>query len=48
VVLAWLIIGSLIVLITPKLAARIGEGLARDEGLEMPGTTAPAPHTSGP
>jgi amino acid transporter len=29
----WLIIGALIVLAVPKLAARIGEGLARDEGL---------------
>jgi amino acid transporter len=29
----WLIVGGLIVLATPKLAARIGEGLARDEGL---------------
>src|ERR1700760_1090381 len=36
VVLAWLVVGSLIVLATPKLAARIGAGLARDEGLEMP------------
>jgi hypothetical protein len=42
----WLIIGGLIVLATPRLAARIGEGLARDEGLEMPeaGTAAAEPH----
>ena len=33
----WLVIGALIVLATPRLAAAIGEGLARDEGLEMPG-----------
>ena len=44
----WLIIGALIVLATPTLAARIGAGLARDEGLEMPGTTPPGPQTSGP
>jgi hypothetical protein len=31
----WLIVGGLIVLATPKLAARIGEGLARDEGLVL-------------
>jgi hypothetical protein len=31
----WLAIGALIVLATPRLAARIGEGLARDEGLVM-------------
>jgi hypothetical protein len=42
VVLAWLIVGTLIVLATPKLAARIGEGLARDEGLEVPSAGAPA------
>jgi amino acid transporter len=40
VVLVWLIIGTLIVLATPRLAARIGAGLARDEGLEMPGAEA--------
>ena len=41
----WLIVGALIVLATPRLAATIGAGLARDEGLEMPGTgtTAPEP-----
>ena len=44
----WLIIGALIVLATPTLAARIGDGLARDEGLEMPGTAPPGPQTSGP
>jgi hypothetical protein len=33
VVAIWLIVGALIVLATPRLAARIGEGLARDEGL---------------
>ena len=44
----WLIIGALIVLATPTLAARIGAGLARDEGLEMPGTAPPGPQTSGP
>ena len=43
VVLAWLIIGTVIVPITPKLAARIGEGLAGDEGLEMPGSAPPGP-----
>ena len=43
VVLAWLIIGALIVLATPKLAARIGEGLARDEGLDIPGSAEAAP-----
>src|ERR1700744_5236103 len=47
VVLAWLVIGTLIVLATPKLAARIGEGLARDEGLEMPGSAPPAPPSTG-
>jgi amino acid transporter len=42
----WLIIGALIVLAVPKLAARIGEGLARDEGLvisEDPTTAAGPP-----
>jgi len=43
VVLAWLIVGTLIVVATPRLAARIGEGLARDEGLEMPGSSPPGP-----
>ena len=40
----WLIIGALIVLVTPRLAAKIGAGLARDEGLEMPETAAAPPH----
>ncbi|HEY2318627.1 MAG TPA: hypothetical protein VGH67_10030, partial [Solirubrobacteraceae bacterium] len=44
----WLVIGALIVLATPRLAARIGEGLARDEGLEMPGTAAAASPTTSP
>jgi amino acid transporter len=39
VVAIWLIIGALIVALVPRLAARIGEGLARDEGLAMPTDT---------
>jgi amino acid transporter len=48
VVLAWLIVGTLIVVATPRLAARIGEGLARDEGLEMPGAAGRASQAPGP
>ncbi|HEY1565367.1 MAG TPA: hypothetical protein VGF68_00055, partial [Solirubrobacteraceae bacterium] len=42
----WLIIGALIVLSVPHLAARIGAGLARDEGLEMPGDTVSTPQAA--
>jgi amino acid transporter len=37
----WLVIGLVFVLAQPRLAARIGAALARDEGLESP-TTSPA------
>jgi hypothetical protein len=43
----WLIIGAAIVLASPRLVARIGAGLARDEGLEMPDAAGAAPQ-SGP
>jgi len=36
VVAAWLLVGLVIVLVTPRMAGRIGESLAREEGLAEP------------
>ena len=38
VVAGWLVLGLLIIAFVPGLARRIGEGLAREEGLAVPGT----------
>lgn len=38
VVAGWLALGLAIALFVPGLARRVGEGLAREEGLAVPGT----------
>jgi hypothetical protein len=47
VALAWLVLGLAIVLLAPGLAARIGLGLAREDGFADDSEPEPAPRTTG-